>query len=240
MEQRRGSRMRTLQVIEAEDRPDAGRLPIGSTVYAVLRRLIVLGRLRQGAALVELQLAAELGCSQGVVREALLRLQDDGLVVREGYRGSSVSTTLAVEAHELIALRRRLERLGVRHGLARLDEATLADLAGQVEAMERLADGDDLYGLTDADRTFHLAIFRLAGFTALEPILARSFLIVHRYAIAIANPARRRSLMATARRHWAIVEALATRDPPRAAAALELHIDTVIEGLPPAAEEQAA
>ncbi len=60
-------------------------------VYATLKRRILLNELRPETALTELGVAQEMGCSQGTVREALLRLQEDGLVLREGHRGTTVT-----------------------------------------------------------------------------------------------------------------------------------------------------
>ncbi len=79
------------------------------TVYATLKRRILLNELRPETALTELGIAQEMGCSQGTVREALLRLQEDGLVLREGHRGTTVTPLDAEAAAEMLALRRRLE-----------------------------------------------------------------------------------------------------------------------------------
>lgn len=206
--------------------------------YATLRREIVLGQLRPGAPLGELQLGERFGCSQGSIREALLRLQEDGLVWRQGYRGTSVSTTSVHEVRELLALRLRLEPVGVHAGIARLDEALLRELGARVALMEEHARAGDLYAISEADRGFHLAIFALAGLRALEPILDRCFLLLHRFALA--DPARRRTPIETAQRHWPIVEALGSRRAERASRSLARHIQTVVEGLAERAEPAAA
>lgn len=198
-----------------------------SAVYRQLKRLIVLGRLAQGEPLVELQLAAAVGCSQGPVREALFRLQEDGLVQRESYRGTFVSRTSPEEAAELVALRRRIEVQAARRALPRLRPAFLDDLAARIEAMEELARHDDLYAITDADRAFHLALFREAGLPALEPILERCFLLVHRFAIA--RPERRRTPMESARRHWDILDALRRGEEVAVTGVLRRHVETVVD-----------
>lgn len=208
----------------------------GSAVYETLKRLIVLGQLREGEPLLEIQLATQFGCSQGPVREALMRLQEDGLVLREGYRGTMVSTTTEAEAREMLALRVRLELQGLRRAVPRLTATDIAGLAKQVEAMEELARAGDDYGMVEADRDFHLTIFRAAGLPALEPILLRCFLHVHR--ASWAKPGRRRTLMEAARRHWPIVEALRGPDADGGAAALRDHILTVVEDMPPLTAEE--
>ena len=80
-------------------------------VYGIVKRRIILNELTPETVLTELGLAHEIGCSQGPIREALLRLQEDGLVVRSGRR-TIVTRLTAEEADEMLALRRRIETRG--------------------------------------------------------------------------------------------------------------------------------
>lgn len=205
-------------------------------IQGALQRLIVIGRLEAGTPLVETQLAAEFGSSQAPVREALMKLQEAGLVVRNGYRGTVVATTSMDEAREMVAVRLRLETSGARRAVAGFDQEMRDRLAGLIAEMEAAAGSEDLFALTELDRAFHLAIFERAELPSLEPILTRCFLHVHR--AALANPARARSLLQSARWHWPIVEALDSGCPDRAAAALTEHVNNVIEGMPPLAGDE--
>ena len=72
-------------------------------VYGIVKRRIILNELTPETVLTELGLAHEIGCSQGPIREALLRLQEDGLVVRSGRR-TIVTRLTAEEADEMLAL----------------------------------------------------------------------------------------------------------------------------------------
>jgi DNA-binding GntR family transcriptional regulator len=81
-------------------------------VYSTLKQRIVLNEISPGEPLTELGLARDLECSQGTVREALLRLQEDGLVVRSGHRGTSVTPLDPAAAEEVLDLRKRLETRG--------------------------------------------------------------------------------------------------------------------------------
>lgn len=200
-------------------------------IQEALQRLIIIGRLAPGTPLVETQLAAEFGSSQAPVREALMQLQESGLVVRNGYRGTVVATTSMAEACEMVAVRMRLETTGVRRAVGRFDPSLRTRLAALIGDMENAAEREDLFALTEFDRAFHLTIFEAADLPSLEPILTRCFLHVHR--AALANPARARPMLQSARRHWSIVEALDTGDAETAATALADHISNVIEGMPP-------
>lgn len=199
----------------------------GSVLYDDLRRQIVKGGLKPGDPMLEITVAREYGCSQGTVREALMRLQEDGLVVRSGYRGTTVSVTGPPEAREMQFLRLHLETQGIRRAAPLADESLLARLSRVVEDMERVAEAGDEYALTELDCEFHLAIFARAGMPALDAILSRCLLHLHR--LTLAEPGRTRPLLISARRHWDVVEALRTRDPETAVTAITHHINTVLE-----------
>lgn len=196
-------------------------------IYAHVKRRIVLNELRPGVALTELGLAAELGCSQGPVREALMRLQEDGLVQRSGHRGTTVTPLDPEEAEEILALRRRIEVRGALRAARAVDQAALKRLAGLRRSMQAAAESGDEYALIALDTDFHLEIFRLSGLRALEQILVRCILHSHRQKLW--EPRHRRPLTETAARHDALFAPLAARDGPALADALGIHIDTIVE-----------
>jgi DNA-binding GntR family transcriptional regulator len=196
-------------------------------IYTTVKRRIVLNELKPGMALTELGLARELGCSQGPVREALLRLQEDGLVLRSGHRGTYVTPLDPEEAEEILGLRKRIEVRAAPRAARAVDAAALKRLAELIGRMKAAAEAGDEYALIELDTAFHLEIFRLSGLRALEQILVRCILHSHRQKLW--EPRHRRSLMETAERHDAIYELLAARDGTGLAAALGDHIDTIVE-----------
>jgi DNA-binding GntR family transcriptional regulator len=196
-------------------------------IYASVKRRIVLNELRPGMVLTELALAAELGCSQGPVREALMRLQEDGLVQRSGHKGTTVTPLDPEEAEEILALRRRIEVRGALRAARAVDQAAFRRLAELRTQMDAAADAGDDYALIALDTEFHLEIFRLSGLKALEQILTRCILHSHRQKLW--EPRHRRPLLETAARHDGLLQRLAERDGAGLAAALGDHIDTIVE-----------
>jgi len=196
-------------------------------IYAAVKRRIVLNELRPGVVLTELGLAADLACSQGPVREALMRLQEDGLVQRNGHRGTVVTTLNPDEAEEILALRRRIEVRAAPRAAAAVDAAALERLNRLRDQMAAAAKDGDEYRLIELDTTFHLEIFRLAGLSALEQILVRCILHSHRQKLW--EPRHRRPLAETASRHDALFDLLAARDDKGLARALGEHIDTIVD-----------
>ncbi|MGN6097822.1 MAG: GntR family transcriptional regulator [Bosea sp. (in: a-proteobacteria)] len=194
-------------------------------VYGIVKRRIILNELTPETVLTELGLAREIGCSQGPIREALLRLQEDGLVVRSGRR-TIVTRLTAEEADEMLALRRRIETRGALKAALNADGSALDDLHGILAAMKEAATEGDEYRVIEADKDFHLALFRLSGLDALGQILARCIMHSNRYKLWA--PEHRRPLIETARRHDVLFERLAAGDGSGLAKALGGHIDTIV------------
>jgi DNA-binding GntR family transcriptional regulator len=206
--------------------PTIGMRP-RDAIYAIVKRRIVLNELRPGVALTELGLAVDLGCSQGPVREALMRLQEDGLVLRNGHRGTVVTPLIPEEAEEILALRRRIEVRAAPRAAQEVDADALAQLELLKVGMAEAANDGDEYRLIELDTAFHLAIFRLSGLRALEQILVRCILHSHRQKLW--EPRHRRPLIDTATRHDALYDLLAARDGGGLALALGDHIDTIVD-----------
>lgn len=196
-------------------------------VYEAVKREIMLGGISAGEPLVELELAGTFGCSQGPVREALLQLQEEGLVIRQGHRGTRVADCTADEAVEMFRLRRSIECRGVVRALQRPSRTLVADLKRLIDAMEEAALADDEYKLAEHDRDFHRRLLRDANLPALEPILHRC--LVHNHRFKISQSKGERNLLATARRHLSIVEAVERSDSATAAQALAHHIATIVD-----------
>jgi len=194
-------------------------------VYGIVKRRIILNELTPETVLTELGLAREIGCSQGPIREALLHLQEDGLVVRSGRR-TIVTRLTAEEADEMLALRRRIETRGALKAALNADGSALDDLHGILAAMKEAATEGDEYRVIEADKDFHLALFRLSGLDALGQILARCIMHSNRYKLWA--PEHRRPLIETARRHDVLFERLAAGDGSGLAKALGGHIDTIV------------
>jgi len=199
------------------------------SIHAVseLRRRIVMNELPPGAVLTELGIATDLGCSQAAVREALLRLDGEGLVLRAGRQGTTVTDLDADTASEILDLRRRIELRGARRVVRRTVSGDFAVLRRIQAAMEQAAASGDAWAVLERDMDFHLALFRLSGLHAMVPILARCMLHTHRFRLWAQW--HQRPLQETARRHRPILDALASGDGAALARELGQHLDTIVE-----------
>jgi len=112
--------------------------------------------------------------------------------------------------------------------LAEAADVPLAALDRALAEMHAAAAREDQWALIEHDMAFHLALFAIAGLTAIEPILYRSMLHTHRFKLWA--PWHRRPLAETVERHRPILAALAARDAAALARELGFHLDTMVEG----------
>ncbi|MBB2973079.1 GntR family transcriptional regulator [Mesorhizobium sp. RMAD-H1] len=198
-----------------------------AATFNALKRDIMLGVLPAGTALTELELAAHFSCSQGTVREALLQLQEEGLVRRQGHRGTQVSECTQAEAVEMFRVRQQIECNGIVRALRAPSRTLIADLRALFAEMLDAGRAGDEFGLASFDRDFHRRIFQDAQLPALDPILHRC--LVHNHRFKISRSTTPRDLVATAQRHGSIIEAIESGDIAKASAALHHHIATIVD-----------
>jgi DNA-binding GntR family transcriptional regulator len=127
----------------AQPGSSGGRLVRATTlreeVYRALRRAILAGQLAPGARLQEAELAAGLGVSRNPVREALARLEAQGLVRSIPNQGARVISPLPAQVQDALLVRAQLELLAVRLALRRARLCQFDELAGIVAQMQALA-----------------------------------------------------------------------------------------------------
>ncbi|MCW2918130.1 MAG: GntR family transcriptional regulator [Actinomycetia bacterium] len=150
---------------EQSDMKPARRRGLADEVADRIREAIFSGTYAPGAQLREVELAKVLEVSRGPVREALLRLEREGLVQGEWHRGTTVTTLSAQDASELNTLRGALEQLAVEQ---LLEHASDEDLAAIEKTVERMDSAEDGHAMVRADLEFHDAVYAAAHHSRLE------------------------------------------------------------------------
>ncbi|MGB3330848.1 MAG: GntR family transcriptional regulator [Thermomicrobiales bacterium] len=125
------------------------RRNLGSDVYRVLWDRILDRQLHPGEKLSDLRLSEELGVSRTPVREALHRLEKDGVVIAEPNRGFFVASYDRRDIEEIYELRAALEAFALRHAAIVVSEADLQHQLDELDRVERLLQE----AVTDNDRT---------------------------------------------------------------------------------------
>jgi DNA-binding GntR family transcriptional regulator len=131
-------------------------------VANVLRERIARGQLRSGSRLIELDISRELGVSRSPVREALLRLAEEGLVEILPYRGAMVVTLDKARLTELLEFRLALEHFALERLVEKNDRAEIARLREHVKTLRAAIAGGDRQAAIDADLAMHREMIALA------------------------------------------------------------------------------
>lgn len=156
------------------------------SVFQDLKGRILTGQLRQDSPMTEQSLAKDYACSQSTIREALMLLQEGGLVVRKGYQGTFVTDPSVSEALLLLRLRVNLETTGIMEAVKKITPCKLAELRDLDRQFVEARSQRDVFTCSEIDRDFHLQIFKLAGMPALDSMLVRTLMMLQR--IMLPNP----------------------------------------------------
>ncbi|MGH3134219.1 MAG: GntR family transcriptional regulator [Gaiellaceae bacterium] len=190
--------------------------------YDALREAIIRGHIAPDARLVESDISTTFDMSRGAVRTALIRLEQDGLVIREPHRGARVRRVSDDEAIEILQARAVLEGLAVRQTAERIDDAGSARLRACLARQRELLDHGDLLGASDVNAELHAALLELSGHgTAIRLIDSLSAQTVRYQYRTILIPGRPAASVAE---HTAIVEAVIAGRAPEAERAMRRHL----------------
>lgn len=140
------------------------------TVADTLREAILDGSLRAGSQLRETHVSAELGISRAPLREALRRLEEEGLVVKIPFKGAYVAEVSKQSIDDISRLRSVLEPWAVEQGLDVLREERLAELRKLIGSLSSAAQAGNVQRSIDAHLAFHRAVYEAAGNQALADI----------------------------------------------------------------------
>jgi len=214
-------------------------LSLGERAYRRLRESIVQGRLPAGRKISERSIAGELGISAQPVREALRRLEQDGMVVTLPRRGTVVAEMGPAQLGELGRIRAALEGVACALAAERMDTESLTALTAILKRMKSGTDAADRDALDEANEEFHALIHRATGNLFLIRSLAslRAYDTLGRHRAVGSTP---RDLPKALTEHRGIIAALKKRDPALAEARMRHHIlrSLVTNGVLPAPERK--
>lgn len=207
------------------EQPDFGMAYVPTKAEAVYRELtarILDGTMEPGTSVNQEALAASLGVSITPVREALRRLESDGLVIVERNRTVTVTPLSAHEVQELYAVRLQLDPFAA--GLT----ATLAspEELRRIEALAARSLETTARGRLRANREFHRAIYRASRNATLAELLDRLWDQTDRYRLIALQT---ESLGPTVEReHRAIAAAITARDAALATELMRAHVESTL------------
>ena len=135
-------------------------LPLRDVVFNTLRRAILKGELEPGERLMEIALANKLGVSRTPIREAIRKLELEGLVVMIPRKGAEVARITEKDLRDVLEVRTSLEKLAIELACDRITEDDIYDLKLACKNFEESFGKDDLTTIAEKDVAFHDIIFR--------------------------------------------------------------------------------
>lgn len=198
-------------------------LPLRDAVFQTLRQAILQGKLEPGERLMELHLAAMLGVSRTPVREAIRKLELEGLVITIPRRGAVVAQITRKDLEDVLEVRCALEELAVRKACANMDERQLQALKDAAARFEKCVSAGNLMESAQADVDFHEIISEATGNRRLIQILNNIRSQVYRYRLE--NLKNKSSHPDLIREHSSLIEALEARNEDLAARCIRVHIE---------------
>ncbi|MDX3524276.1 GntR family transcriptional regulator [Streptomyces scabiei] len=139
-------------------------------VYRTLRAAILNGTVRPGGQLREAHIASDLGISRSPLREALTKLEEEGLVVKYPYRGAFVVEVSAREVAEIDSVRLHVEPYAAELSAEALRGPERPQLLQTVEDLRRAMEEDDIPASIDAHLRFHRLFYELSGHGLLQSL----------------------------------------------------------------------
>ena len=200
--------------------------PATPQVYQHLRSMIMSLAVPPGASLPRALLAERFGVSQQPIREALLKLEEEGLVDTYPQSSTKVSKIDLQSVHESRILRLSVELEVVRMLATQADTLDLFPVEALIAQQERLLERGDIAAFADADREMHRTMMELAGIPGLWPVIrSRSGHLDRLRNLHLPTPGKAGSVIEEHRR---ILQAIASGDAARSQDALRAHLSGTI------------
>ncbi|WP_461810893.1 GntR family transcriptional regulator [Faecalimonas sp.] len=134
-------------------------LPLRDVVFNTLRQAILRGELKPGERLMEIQLANKLGVSRTPIREAIRKLELEGLVLMIPRKGAEVAEITEKSLRDVLEVRKALEELAVKLACDRMTKQQMIQLKEAAKEFEQTLKTNDVTKFAEADVKFHDVIF---------------------------------------------------------------------------------
>jgi DNA-binding GntR family transcriptional regulator len=197
------------------------RNSISEDLVVYIKQQILEGHLNPGDRIVETKLASELGISQTPVREAIRRLQGEGILTVVPNKGPMVCTLDRGDYYEIYSIRSMLEGLAIRLAVLRADDAEIAELEQFYSRMRDKLNDDSVDYLLHDSFHIHETIMKLSKH---ERLIAMYQSISFQILLANRLLGTKRTKQAEIEQHLELIEALKQRDPDNAERTMRAHI----------------
>lgn len=197
--------------------------------YNEIKKVILNGYISSKEIFTEVQLADSLNTSRTPVREALLDLMKEGLIVSIPRKGMSIRKVTESEIEQIFVVRTSIESEVIRKLAASITEKQLEELRYSCEQQEMAMHENDEVGFIHLDQQFHSTLIHFAGFELIEQIL----LSFHNLSQLIGLKAVKKSnrMQEVLLEHLNIIAMLEQRNPEAAVLTMIEHLSRTKESI---------
>ncbi len=198
-------------------------LPLRDVVFNTLRQAILTGELKPGERLMEIHLANKLGVSRTPIREAIRKLELEGLVIMIPRRGAEVAQITEKSLKDVLEVRRAMDALCVELACDRITDEELENLRQACDNFEAAVKTKDAKKIAQADVALHDIILQATGNQRLIQLVNNLSEQMYRYRFEyIKDFSQHENLIAE---HRIIYQGIMHKDKATAASAARTHID---------------
>ena len=201
--------------------------PLREIVYEELKMQILTGKIVPGTRLMEVELAADMGGSRTPIREAIRKLEKEGLVTIEPRRGAYASQISVKDMVDILEVRQDMEGLAAYFASSRMTEEQMADLKRTSDSYNRAVAEGDMDSMIAYDTRFHRIIVESCNNNILVHMIEQLQELVLRFRYIYYDDFRRAENMPE--EHRQILEAIRDGRAEDARAAADIHIDRLKE-----------
>lgn len=198
-------------------------LPLRDVVFNTLRQAILKGELAPGERLMEISLADRLGVSRTPIREAIRKLELEGLVLMIPRKGAEVARISEKSLRDVLEVRRSLEELAIELACQRMTEEEITELEGVQEDFRKAVVNGDAMKIAETDEVYHDVIYKGTNNDRLVSILNNLREQMYRYRLEYIKDEDKRQILLI--EHDNILKAVKLRRVEEAKEAMREHID---------------
>ena len=198
-------------------------IPLRDIVFKTLRDAIITGEFQPGERLMEMKLANEMGVSRTPVREAIKKLEAEGLVIMNPRRGAQVAPINEKDLKDILEIRKALESLSCRIACGKVSQEDVKHLRSINRAVAKAVRENDIPQIVEKDIEFHDAINLITDNARLAKFLGQLKEHLYRYRLEfIKNMENCNTIIED---HERIIEAIAQKNADVACKEIEDHIE---------------
>ena len=209
--------------------PVASPTPLDQLAYEAIKEAILSFQLAPGQSIVESDLAKQLGMSKTPVRDAISRLEKEGLVVKIAYKGAFISEVSRESVQEIYQLRAVLEGLAASLATANMDAKDRQYTQQLIQDEIAALNSNDIPKASRINRVFHDLLIEKSGNQWLKVVLANLDDHLQRYRML--SYFQQGRLKKSIQEHQHILDAILAEQPEEAEASMKAHLMSVAADL---------